>query len=158
MASQNILDKNHGFMKFIIKNQHDRDNYDKEQKIKYRKIREGLESLKMTQNVLEKKEKETPKEKKKTNRIDFKSLKKNSVEPVKDFDPDAFRFNDFEEEEEPPSSKGKANDELDYVPSKLKGIYIRPFVCKRQPELEIVYARLNCLYGCYQMVHGSRRS
>ena len=29
-----ILDKNHGFMKFIIKNQIDRENFDREQKIK----------------------------------------------------------------------------------------------------------------------------
>ena len=29
---------------------------------------------------------------------------------------------------------------------------------KCQPRLEIVYVRLNHLYGCYQMVHGSRCS
>uniref|UniRef100_A0A7M5XM71 Uncharacterized protein n=1 Tax=Clytia hemisphaerica TaxID=252671 RepID=A0A7M5XM71_9CNID len=120
MASQNILDKNHGFMKFIIKNQHDRDNYDKEQKHKYNKIREGLESLKIAENVSVKKGKETPTktEKKNSSKMDFKSHRKNAVGPVKDFDLDAFRFNDFEEDN---LSSLKETDELDYVPSKLEG-------------------------------------
>jgi len=32
-----VLDKNHGFMKFIINNQYDRDNFDKEQRLKSRR-------------------------------------------------------------------------------------------------------------------------
>ena len=43
--NQAIIDKNHGFMKFIIRNQYDRDRYDKEQKQKLNVNRDFTKTL-----------------------------------------------------------------------------------------------------------------
>ena len=101
--NQAIIDKNHGFMKFIIRNQYDRDRYDKEQKQKLNVNRDSTSSSKKTlinnfKNVDDDDENNKkpdypvssssenlyPEEKrvKNSNRIDFSSLKLDSKEKI----------------------------------------------------------------------------
>ena len=141
--NQAIIDKNHGFMKFIIRNQHDRDRYDKEQKQKQNFNRDfALSSSKKTltsnfsfRNDNNKTDHLLPsssenwcaKEKrvKNTNRIDFSALKLDSKEKIDFEDFERLKIKSLVSEENVSYKKNENTKEkskellLDHVLTKL---------------------------------------
>ena len=100
--SQAIIDKKHGFMRFIIRNQHERDRYDKEQRLKKLSLsnkidhhpdKNQIEALRNNETTTNAKEKNYIFEKSGTistsaNRINFSSLQLSPKDKV--------CFHDFE--------------------------------------------------------------
>ena len=138
--NQATIDKNHGFMKFILKNQYDRDRYDKEQKLRKLSVNSCIdsvysssekiinESLKNDNNITATSNNRLlsgEERVKNTNRIDFSSLRLDSKAKIDLKDLKMLKIDSSEEKVYNTEYENKKEKEkrkeflLDHFPSKL---------------------------------------